>query len=123
MRLIRKLLGDPMLIYPPDGWRSAVSWWLYTSIERPLSRWSPRGLAWRLKQRLAGPGHRYYGDGGTLHSSGELDVCTDRDGNVTQVWFRCQLLAFRQARDTDREIQQGARLSGVEVVDEREKSA
>lgn len=119
MRLIRRLLGDPMLVFPHRTLQEAIAWWLYTHIERPLERWSPRGLAWRTKQRLAGPGRRYYGDGGTIHSSGEVDVCLDKQGNVAQVWFRCQLLAFRQSDSRDREYQQGARLSGVEVIDGR----
>lgn len=47
---------------------------------------------WEAKQRLARPG-RYYGDGGTLHSVGFLDVEVHK-GQVVGVWFRCQLLPF-----------------------------
>lgn len=48
---------------------------------------------WKLKQRLANPS-RYYGDGGTIHSTGHLDIET-QDGQVMAVWFRCQMLPFR----------------------------
>ncbi len=78
------------------------------------------------KQRLAKPG-RYYGDGGTIHSTGYLDVET-RDGHVVAVWFRCQMLPFRQTEvDAERAAQMGrvaldvgqdVTLTGVEVLDE-----
>jgi hypothetical protein len=50
-----------------------------------------------LKQRLAAPG-RYYGNGGTIHSTGHVDVETDKAGNVVAVWFRCQPLPFKQTK-------------------------
>lgn len=50
---------------------------------------------WWLKQKLAGKGYRYYGDGGTIHHSGQLDVETFH-GTVVAVWFRCQPLPFHQ---------------------------
>jgi len=47
------------------------------------------------KQELAREsGGRYYGDGGTIHSSGELDVEVDCTGHVVAVWFRCHTLPF-----------------------------
>lgn len=50
------------------------------------------------KQALAKEGgSRYYGDGGTIHQTGELDIVT-ADGIVTEVWFRCQELPFRQVQ-------------------------
>lgn len=77
---------------------------------------------WALKQELAGPG-RYYGDGGTIHNSTELDVETYK-GNVVAVWFRCQMLPFRQI-DVDsaraeemRRSTYKAGLTGVEVIDD-----
>ena len=77
---------------------------------------------WRAKQRLAGAS-RYYGDGGTIHTSGSLnvEVC---DGHVVAVWFRCQMLPFKQ-RDVDTWRAEGMQgvsdnlptLTGVEVLD------
>ena len=49
---------------------------------------------WQLKQRAARPG-RYYGDGGTIHSTNHLDVET-HNGTVVAIWFRCQMLPFKQ---------------------------
>jgi hypothetical protein len=79
---------------------------------------------WAFKQELAAPS-RYYGDGGTIHSTEQLDIDTDKDGNVIAVWFRCQLLAFQQVRCDERRTEdlrgaQGARLTGVEVFDEQQ---
>jgi hypothetical protein len=73
-----------------------------------------------LKQSLArADGRRYYGDGGTIHGTTHLDVCTDEDGNVLQVWFRCQLLPFKVHRSTDRtrENPLDIKITGVEVAD------
>ena len=88
---------------------------------------------WRLKQKLASPS-RYYGDGGTIHSTTILDVETHR-GTVVAVWFRCQPLPFRQREvDSDRAIEMErmswgeppmngdgvndrVQLTGVEVLD------
>ncbi len=72
------------------------------------------------KQRLAAPG-RYYGDGGTIHHTGYLAVET-RQGRVVAVWFRCQMLPFRQtevdaqrAGEMDRaDAGQDVTLTGVE---------
>jgi hypothetical protein len=41
-------------------------------------------------------GTRFYGDGGTIHGTGHLDVETDIEGNVLAVWFRCQPLPYKQ---------------------------
>lgn len=77
---------------------------------------------WAAKQALAYPS-RYYGDGGTIHASGLLNVETDSKGNVVAVWFRCQMLPFAQHRvNSDRATEmRGAddlpALTGVEVLD------
>lgn len=71
---------------------------------------------WRMKQFLASG--RYYGDGGTWHSSDTIDVRTDAKGNVVQVWFRCQMLKFSQSRGGEWEAEQGVPVRGVEVVDD-----
>ena len=52
-------------------------------------------LRWWAKQKLAKPG-RFYGDGGTIHSTGYVDVEVDDKGQVVSVWFRCQPLPFKQ---------------------------
>lgn len=74
---------------------------------------------WQRKQELAAPA-RYYGDGGTIHSTGTVDVEVS-NGQVVAVWFRCQQLAFRQVDlNHDKyggQVAQGARLTGVEVLD------
>ncbi len=51
----------------------------------------------RLKCSLADcDGNHYYGDGGTIHGHGRLDVEIDPGtGEVTSVWFRCLNLPFR----------------------------
>jgi hypothetical protein len=74
------------------------------------------------KQALAAPG-RYYGDGGTIHDSTYLDVET-HNGEVVAVWFRCQMLPFRQieesalrAAEMRRGYPAGTRLTGVEILD------
>lgn len=80
---------------------------------------------WQLKQELAKPS-RYYGDGGTIHSSGQVDVEVDANGQVVAVWFRCQPLPFRQSTARDaRAIEmrnmyrEGVKctLTGVEIRD------
>lgn len=53
---------------------------------------------------------RYYGGDGTIHATRHLDVevC---DGRVVAVWFRCQMLPFRQR---DVESQRAAEMTGVD---------
>lgn len=76
---------------------------------------------WQKKQDLASPA-RYYGDGGTIHSTGFLDVETYR-GRVVSVWFRCQPLPFEQvAVDKQRADEMDGQfvpvaITGVEVLD------
>jgi hypothetical protein len=71
---------------------------------------------WALWQALAGDGHRFYGDGGTIHQSGTLDVCQDAH-EVTQVWFRCQNLPFRVSGGRSDVINPNIGVSGVVVSD------
>lgn len=81
---------------------------------------------WARKQELAAPS-RYYGDGGTIHSTGYLDVET-YCGEVVAVWFRCQMLPFAatevaasRAEDMTAAYDDGfiPALTGVEVLDQR----
>jgi hypothetical protein len=82
--------------------------------------WQIKHPRWAAKQQLASPS-RYYGDGGTIHHSTDLDVEVHQ-GQVIAVWFRCQQLAFQQ-RDVGPERARGmqhvsgAALTGVEVLD------
>ena len=71
---------------------------------------------WRLKQEMAKPG-RYYGHGGTIHHSGQLDVETYQ-GEVVAIWFRCQLLPFRQVALDRYEL-----LDGQGQVDDKQRAA
>lgn len=59
---------------------------------RPGTLWWPFDR-WNRKQRLAAPS-RFYGDGGTIHDTGWLDVEV-HNGQVVGVWFRCQQLPYR----------------------------
>lgn len=75
-----------------------------------------------IKQVFAKPS-RYYGDGGTIHSSGEVNVEIDQKGKVVAVWFRCQMLPFDQtivdeerARSM-RSVTDLPRITGVELLD------
>lgn len=83
-------------------------------------------IFWRLKQFLARPG-RYYGDGGTIHRTGQVDVEVTHKGEVVSVWFRCQPLPFRQSlvstsrADEMRHMYSSmtpVKLTGVEVQDD-----
>lgn len=79
---------------------------------------------WALLQALAAPS-RFYGDGGTIHRSGELDVEVHA-GKVVSVWFRCQLLPFGEHEvEADRAAEmlmaqsevRGTAITGVHVTD------
>lgn len=59
-----------------------------------IFRRKPPLTHWQAKQKLAAPS-RFYGNGGTIHGNGTLDIVKDKDGHVTEVWFRCQQLPFR----------------------------
>jgi hypothetical protein len=74
---------------------------------------------WELKQELAAPA-RFYGDDGTIHRNGYLDVETF-GGQVVAVWFRCQPIAFKQtAVDRDRAVEMQSMtppaITGVQVL-------
>lgn len=70
---------------------------------------------WALWQALAGEGSRFYGDGGTIHSTGTIDVVLADDGHVSQVWFRCQNLPFRVSRREGPVVNPDISVSGVVV--------
>lgn len=46
--------------------------------------------------KLKGVKGRFYGGNGTIHSTDHIDVETDNHGDVVAVWFRCQLVKFKQ---------------------------
>jgi hypothetical protein len=83
--------GQGTYIYFDDGSRRAE-----TNLDRIIENVSAwfRTRHWRRRQKeFRRTGTRYYGNGGTIHSSGHLDVEV-YDGKVVAVWFRCQPLAF-----------------------------
>jgi hypothetical protein len=83
--------------------------------------WRPKKTRWQLKQELAAP-DRFYGDDGTIHNDTTIDVETF-NGEVVAVWFRCQLLSFRQdevdmKRATDLLGHIAPKITGVQVSDD-----
>jgi hypothetical protein len=87
---------------------------------------------WARKQeaaKLTDPNARYYGDGGTIHASGEVNVEV-LNGEVVSVWFRCQMLPFSahqvseyraaEMRDAFKNLSETTRISGVEIIDRRD---
>jgi hypothetical protein len=71
----------------------------------------------RLKHSLAeADGNHYYGDGGTIHGTGYLDIEIDpATGEVTAVWFRCLNLPFRTfSRDEPAVVNPDIGIRGVE---------
>lgn len=112
----RKPLKRGPVVYM-GGWPH----FLRSRIERSAV-WPVLKPRWWAKQKLAGPA-RFYGDGGTIHHTGHLDVET-RNGEVVSVWFRCQMLPFKQTevdehRAGEMKFKSGPlpNLTGVEVVD------
>lgn len=77
------------VIKRPYRWHHAVRDW---ARNLRLSMFSSDARRWRLKQKAAQPGH-YYGDGGTIHASGTIDIQMHK-GKVQMVWFRCLHLPF-----------------------------
>jgi hypothetical protein len=64
------------------------------TFEQRLRRYRQK-IVWRRKQSAAKQtGARYYGDGGTIHSTTNVNVEIDSSGNVVSCWFRCQMLPF-----------------------------
>ena len=55
---------------------------------------------------------RVYGHQGTIHQTTQLDVETDKHGNVVAVWFRCQLLPFQQVTVDDQRAKEMTRDGG-----------
>lgn len=82
----------------------------------------------RLAKRALFPGPvRHYGDDGTIHRTGEVNVELDERGRVVSVWFRCALLPFTQnvvgkdraasmRRAYERQI---PRITAIDLVDPR----
>ena len=75
-----------------------------------------------LKQSAArADGNHYYGDGGTIHGSTELNVEIDgKTGEVTAVWFRCLNLPFKvwsRGSDPARINPEGMQIRGIEYRD------
>lgn len=64
-------------------------------VEEDAPRRVPRGRPDAAPARQLAAGEHFYGDGGTIHSNGELDVEV-HSGRVVAVWFRCSTLPFRQ---------------------------
>jgi hypothetical protein len=62
--------------------------------KRPSLWEKKRPSLWEKKQELAAPS-KYYGDGGTIHGSGTIDIDIDANGHVVMVWFRCRTLPWR----------------------------
>lgn len=94
------------------------------TIDRIIMKLPWSKTLFQRKQALAKPG-RYYGDGGTIHSTGVVNVEVDTNGRVVSVWFRCQPLPFdttvvtpsraaEQRRMYEKDV---GRISGVEIVD------
>lgn len=98
--------------------------WYHRASQRVRTWWSTRD--WRRRQKeFKRTGTRYYGNGGTIHSSGVLDVEV-HEGKVVAVWFRCQALPFRQANPHANRATEMRRMSadvnrlilcGVEIKD------
>lgn len=78
----------------------------------------------RLATRALFPGRvRHYGDDGTIHRTGEVNVELHH-GRVVAVWFRCALLPFTQevvgegrARDMEACNRRLPRITAVDFVD------
>ena len=96
---------------PRAAWARAKTW-----LALPRSAGEPY-RTFAAKQQLAAPS-RYYGDGGTIHDTGHIDVRVNRDGVVSEVWFRCQQLPFSATYGgAERVSMPRARVTGVEILD------
>lgn len=76
---------------------------------------SPRNLGFVVDDGIPDRGRRY-GGAQTIHNTGTIDVVLNDKGEVSQVWFRCQMLAFRVSDFRRNETVQGDKLVAVEVV-------
>ena len=89
-----------------------------------MTDWDP-GDTFRLKNSLAkDDGNHYYGDGGTIHGTGHIDVEVDPDtGEVTAVWFRCLNLPFKIfSRPDPARINPDTEVHGIEYRERGETS-
>ncbi len=70
-------------------------------------------LLGRRPKRQKNPAARTYGGTKTIHRTGALDVET-HNGRVVSVWFRCQVLPFRQTEvGDDRSKEMGRMYDGM----------
>lgn len=101
----------------PWTWRDEIA-------ERVSRWWNSRG--WRRRQKeFKRTETRYYGNGGTIHRSGHVDVEVSKEGKVVAVWFRCQALPFKQSEASIERVAEMMRmcaspigeLCGVEIKD------
>lgn len=93
MGLFTVVIGADKQIIGVDG-RTRPYRWYHAIADSIYGWWSTRD--WRRRQNeFKRTGTRYYGDGGTIHSTGHLDIETFH-GTVVAVWFRCQPLPFEQ---------------------------
>lgn len=88
-----------------------------------LKRKTPRTLFQRKQDLARVTGARYYGDGGTIHGNTKLDVVLNSRGQVTRVWYRCQMLPFEvsinpgHGDEAPRGSSELPLITGVEVID------
>lgn len=45
----------------------------------------------------------FYGGDKTIHQTGHVDVQLNKHGQVVAVWFRCQMLPFKESREYTRD--------------------
>lgn len=99
----------------------SVEWILTRAAQRWLDRHAraPRIKGFSVDDGLPDRGTRRYGGAQTIHNTGTIDVMLTPDGEVAEVWFRCQMLPFhvseyrRPAVVTD----PGPAVIAVELVD------
>jgi hypothetical protein len=80
---------------------------------------APRGLGFSVDEGMPDRGRRY-GGAQTLHNTGTIDVVLDENGRITEVWFRCQMLAFRVSKPKGHEAYRddtGMHLVAIETAD------
>lgn len=80
---------------------------------RSFYRWQRENPTWLRDGFLAGmrqAGAAYYGDGGTIHHTGHLDVEVTPAGEVVAIWFRCRALPFEVAPAGERRADEMRRM-------------
>jgi len=65
-------------------------------------RFIPRGL---FSKKPKQSNEFRYGDDGTIHHTGHVDVELGPTGTVVAVWFRCRMLPFSQSVVADSRVQ------------------